>query len=142
MPTAQATQAAEGPLRAGASLSTKLVLELPHPAAHKAASRQGCGVGVGSRPQPFVDKQPGKLKADRHNRGQRTKIANERDSDGGIAIISKPLPTLQRNPELRRISGVVLKSPPRTHGPPMELRVAAILSSSSRLTGAVGPTTS
>ena len=91
MPTAQATQTAEGPLRAGASLSTKLVLELPHPAAHKATCRQGGGVGVGSRPQPFVDKQPGKLKADGRNRGQRTKIANERDSDRGIAIITKPL---------------------------------------------------
>ena len=92
MPTAQATQTAEGPLRAGVSLTTKLALELPHPAAHKATCRQGGGVGVGSRPQPFVNKQPGKLKADGRNRGQRTKSANERDRDRGIAIITKPFP--------------------------------------------------
>ena len=91
MPTAQATQAAVGQLRAGASLTTKLALELPHPVADKATCRQGCGIGVGSWPQLFVDKKPGELKADGRNRGQRTKIANERDRDRGIAIITKPL---------------------------------------------------
>ena len=77
MPTAQAPQTAGGPLRVGASLSTKLALELPHPVADEANGRQRGGVG--SRPQLFVDEKPGQLKADRRNGSQRTKIAGEGD---------------------------------------------------------------
>lgn len=91
MPATQATPTAEGPLRAGVSLTIKLALDSPHPAAHEAISRQGGGVSVGSRPQLFVKEQPGKLKADGRNRGQRTEIANERDTDRGIPIVPKPL---------------------------------------------------
>ena len=90
MPTAQAPQTAGGPLRVGASLSTKLAFELPYPVADEANCRQGGGVGVGSRPQLFVDDKPGQLKADGRNGGQRTKIADEGDRDRGIAIITKP----------------------------------------------------
>ena len=37
-----------GPLRVGASLTTKLALELPYPVADEANCRQGGGVGIGS----------------------------------------------------------------------------------------------
>ena len=91
MPTAQAPQTAGGPLRVGASLTTKLALELPYPVADEANCRQGGGVGVGSRPQPFVNKKPGKLKADGRNRGQRTEVADERTREWGIAVVTKSL---------------------------------------------------
>ena len=72
-------------LRFGAGSLPHLALDPSHVGTNNAIGRQG--IGVGSRPEIFMDKESGQLEADWRDNSQRAEDLGERELDRGVKVV-------------------------------------------------------